>query len=82
MKLRLLFILIFIASAPSYGATQDAVKEAARALYFQQNWDDHVNNFVKYYERKLTPEQKRIGGQIYWLAKVAIDKEIRFTWSW
>jgi hypothetical protein len=74
-------LLIFLISANCWAApSQDAVNAAARALYEQQHWNDEVNNFLKSYEHKLSPQEKIIGGYIYQILKIISDQEVTLTW--
>ena len=76
-----LIICGFIGRNCSADTSTQAVKAAWGAFYKYNGYDSDMNRFLAQYENKLSDDQKKYGGYAYFCARVALDKQISFKWT-
>lgn len=78
MKLLISFILVLSFSCHA-NDEQEAINKAGKALYKQLNLD----NYVKSLDKKYTPQTvKQFGGWLLVVRQIAVEKQIKYTWTW
>lgn len=61
-------------------SSKEALNKAAKAFYLYEHWDKDISNYLEYYERNFTKEEKATAGYAILIIKAIGDKQIQFTW--
>jgi hypothetical protein len=73
-------VLISLSVTTKADPYKGAVNKTLQAVYLYGHFDADIDVFVKHYEDKLTPGEKKYGGYVAILARIAIEKKAVFTW--
>lgn len=73
-----LFLSAAVSISPSSSSKKDALKVLGKAVYKSS----HMDEKIKYYERRyLSDEARKYGGYVVTMARIIKDKRVSYEWT-